>query len=111
MRDLCRNCNSAPVAVNYIKDGKYFYRSVCDHCARGYKTRRPLWALAGYKKKLTCDRCGFTSKYSNQFDVYFVDGDLTNCRFNNLKTVCANCQRILRKLNLPWRQGDLTPDF
>jgi hypothetical protein len=25
--------------------------------------------------------------------------------------VCANCQRILHKLKLPWKRGDLTPDF
>jgi hypothetical protein len=25
--------------------------------------------------------------------------------------VCANCQRILHKFKLPWRQGDLRPDF
>jgi hypothetical protein len=36
---------------------------------------------------------------------------MTNCKYTNLKTVCANCQRILYKLGLSWRQGDLTPDF
>jgi hypothetical protein len=25
--------------------------------------------------------------------------------------VCANCQRILHKEGVQWRQGDLTPDF
>lgn len=111
MRDLCKNCNKRPVAVNYHKDGKIFYRKKCDHCSKNRNKERPLWALHGYKKKLTCDKCGFMSKYSEQFDVYYIDGDPSNCRFNNLKTVCANCQRILHKLKLPWRQGDLKPDF
>jgi hypothetical protein len=111
MRDLCKICGQRPVAINYYKEGKPFYRSKCDHCAKGRKQGKPLWAIAGYKKKTTCDRCGYNSKYLEQFNVYNVDGDPKNCRFNNLKTVCANCQRILHKLKLPWRQGDLTPDF
>jgi hypothetical protein len=111
MRNLCNQCGKKPVAINYYKEGKPFYRSKCDHCAKGRKSERPLWALAGYKKKLTCDKCGHTSKYFDQFDVYYVDGDPKNCKFTNLKTVCANCQRILHKLKLPWRQGDLRPDF
>ena len=63
------------------------------------------------KKKSTCEKCGFTSKYPEQFNVYHIDGDLSNCRYRNLKTVCANCQRILQKEGVKWRQGDLTPDF
>jgi predicted HNH restriction endonuclease len=43
--------------------------------------------------------------------VYHIDGDISNCKYSNLKTVCANCQRILHKLKQPWRRGDLTPDF
>ena len=111
MRKLCLNCKQRPVAINYYKEGRPFYRSKCDHCARGYEKSKPLWQTSGYKKKAACDRCGFTSKYLEQFNVYYVDGNLTNCKYSNLKTVCANCQRILHKLNLPWRQGDLVPDF
>lgn len=111
MRDLCRTCGSRPVAVNYYKEGKTFYRTKCDHCSKGRKSERPLWTLSGYQKKLSCDKCGFVSKYQEQFNVFYVDGNPKNCKFSNLKTVCANCQRILHKLKLPWRQGDLTPDF
>jgi hypothetical protein len=111
MRDICNKCQKRPVAINYYKEGRPFYRSTCDHCSRNRNDGTPLWKRAGYKKKTTCDRCGFTSKYQEQFDVYFIDGDMTNCRYTNLKTVCANCQRILYKLELGWKQGDLTPDF
>lgn len=111
MRDLCRICHSRPVAVNYYKEGKTFYRSKCDHCSKGRKEERPLWSQVGYKKKNQCDKCSFTSKHLEQFNVFYVDGDPKNCKFSNLKTVCANCQRILHKLKLPWRQGDLKPDF
>jgi hypothetical protein len=111
MRDLCRTCGQRPVAINYYKEGKPFYRSKCDHCTRGRTDGNPLWATVGYKKKSVCDKCSYTSKYPEQFNVFYVDGNPTNCRFTNLKTVCANCQRILHKLKLPWKQGDLRPDF
>ena len=111
MRDLCKKCNQRPVAINYYKEGKPFYRSMCDHCSRNRTEGVSQWQRAGYKKKAACDKCSFASKYPEQFNVYYVDGDPSNCRYTNLKTVCANCQRILHKLKLPWRQGDLRPDF
>jgi hypothetical protein len=111
MRKLCKKCQTRPVAVNYRKEDRVFYRSQCDHCARGLKTERPLWALTGYKKKDQCDRCGFKSRHPEVFNVFYVDGDLTNNRITNLKTVCANCQRTLHQDGVRWRQGDLTPDF
>jgi len=111
MRDLCKKCRRRPVAINYYKEGRAFYRSVCDHCSKNYKSSRPNWINSGYQKKTVCDKCGFKGTDLEQFDVYHADGDLTNCRYSNLKTVCANCQRVLHKFKLPWRQGDLSPDF
>jgi len=109
-RNICYMCNQRPVAINYYKDGQVHYRSKCDHCAKNRGTGIPLWSKSGYKLKNICERCGYTSKYSKQFNVYHIDGNLTNCRYSNLKTVCANCQRILHELNLPWKRGDLIPD-
>lgn len=111
MRDLCKACKKRPAAVNYYKQGRPYYRSMCDHCSRSRKEGIPLWQKVGYKKKTACDKCGFRSKYPEQFDIYYVDGNPGNCRPGNLKTVCANCQRILYKFKLPWRQGDLKPDL
>lgn len=111
MRPICKTCDSRPVAINYRKEGKTFYRRQCDHCSKGRRTRKPLWYLSGYRMKCKCDKCGYESKYPQQFNVYYVDGSPSNCNIANLKTVCANCQRILHILKLPWRQGDLTPDF
>lgn len=110
MRGLCKTCNKRPIAINYRKNGKIYYRTQCDHCARSAKEGTPLWFKAGYKKQTKCDRCGYSSKYSQQFDVYHIDGNLQNCRYGNLKTICANCQRVIYLLHLPWRQGDLVPD-
>lgn len=111
MRKLCNSCNKRPVAVNYHKGNRTYYRSKCDHCSRGYKESHPLWALANYKKKTSCDRCGFKSPHTEVFNVFHVDGDLTNCRHSNLKTICSNCQRLLQKEGSKWKQGDLTADF
>jgi hypothetical protein len=110
MRDLCKKCQSRPVAINYKKEGRLYYRSVCDHCAKGFDHTRPTWKNSGYKKKTACDRCSFKGD-DCQFDVYHADGNINNCKYENLKTVCANCQRLLHKLKQPWRRGDLTPDF
>lgn len=111
MRKLCKICKHRPVAVNYHKEGKTYYRSKCDHCDRVSRNGIPRWFKAGYRKKSKCDRCGFTSKYLEQFDVYHIDGNLNNCRYDNLKSVCANCQRLLHTLHLPWKQGHLVPDL
>lgn len=111
IRNICKVCQQRPVAVNYYKHGKPFYRSKCDHCSRNRTDGIPLWSKSGYKKKFSCDKCGYISKHQEQFNVYYIDGNPSNVKYSNLKTVCANCQRILHKLKLPWRQGDLTPDF
>jgi len=113
MRPLCRCCKQKPVAINYYKQGKPYYRSKCEACARyGSKGgKMPKWQQRGYKKKSHCEKCGFSSKHEEQFDVYHMDGDLNNCRITNLKTICANCQRIIQKEGYRWRQGDLIPDL
>jgi DNA-directed RNA polymerase subunit RPC12/RpoP len=108
MRPLC-GCGRNPVAINYYKSGRAFYRSQCGACGRGVKL--PRWKSAGYGMKNLCDKCGFKSPHKEVFSVFHVDGDLNNCRHINLKTVCANCQRILHKEGIKWKQGDLVPDL
>ena len=111
MRPLCV-CGKRPAAINYKKDGKKYYRKKCEQCLRnGAGHGIPLWEQRGYVKKNVCEKCGFKSKHSEQFNVFHVDGNLENCRPNNLKTICANCQRIVQKEGIRWKQGDLTPDF
>jgi hypothetical protein len=71
----------------------------------------PVWQTAGYKKKATCDRCGFKAKYSSQLLVYHVDGNLHNTSTRNLKTICLNCSAEIKRVDLPWQPGDLEPDI
>jgi len=112
MRPLCI-CGMRAAAVNYKKNNKIYYRKKCEVCLKSNKTAVgiPLWKIAGYIKKSYCEKCNFKSNFSEQFNVYHIDGNLTNCKINNLKTICANCQRILYKEGVKWKQGDLLPDF
>ena len=111
MRPLCEYCKIKPAAINYKKAGKVYYRKQCESCihnGKGYGV--PAWYKSGYRQKTACEKCGFKGQ-PEQFNVYHIDGKLTNVHYNNLKTICANCQRILQKLGVKWKQGDLVPDF
>ena len=111
MRPLCK-CKQRPAAINYKKDGKTYYRKLCESCLRNGKGFGiPKWKKAGYKKKDTCEKCRYHSAHTEQFDVFHVDGNLNNCQLKNLKTICANCQRILQKEGFVWKQSDLVSDF
>jgi hypothetical protein len=86
---------------------------MCTWCLNKSKKKRaptPLWKTAGYKKKPTCDRCGFRAKFAAQLLVYHADGNLHNTGLRNLKTVCQNCVVEIAKTDLPWVVGDLAPD-
>jgi len=113
MRPICLSCNQRPRAVAYHKDCRVQYRKLCEYCIkrkRKIKPSEPRWKATGYKKKPTCDCCGFRSKYSAQLLVFHVDGNLNNNSLRNLKTVCQNCVVEVAKNDLPWRLGDLEPD-
>lgn len=110
MRPLCK-CGERPRAVNYKKDGRIYYRSLCEICmAKGLYHGVPRWKRSGYKPKNQCEHCGFKSPHREVFRVFHVDGNLDNCRPNNLKTVCCNCAQILGKQGIAWRRGDLIAD-
>lgn len=113
-RPLCNACQKKPCAVNYHSGSTVRYRTRCDSCIRKKKTLpapKPRWVERGYKKKPTCEHCGFHAKHKEQLFVYHVDGNLNNTSFANLKTICANCQIEIAKSKLGWVQGDLTPDL
>jgi len=102
-----------PADINYKKYNRTYYRKKCEICLKHNKTKIgiPKWAQAGYEKKKLCEKCGYTSTYLEQFNIFHIDGNLNNCSFKNLKTICANCQRILHIEGVKWKQGDLLPDF
>ena len=113
MRPVCPTCKQRSCAINCYRDDKIYYRSRCDYCirkGRRIKPARPQWESAGYKKKPTCDRCGFRAKFAAQLLVYHADGNLHNTALRNLKTVCQNCVIEIAKTDQTWRPGDLEPD-
>ena len=112
-RPICPACNQRPRAINCYRDNQVYYRSRCEYCikkGRRVKTPEAKWKIAGYKKKPTCDRCGFRAKWAAQLLVYHVDGNMNNTAIRNLKTVCQNCVVDIKRADLPWRLGDLEED-
>ena len=67
--------------------------------------------MNGYKKKNTCDICGFKSVFPSQMTVYHIDGSLENINLVNLRTVCLNCVEIVKRKQVTWKRGDLTVDY
>ena len=114
-RGLCPICTQRPVAINYIRGTKTHYRrvcSICSHRGKKLKPQPPLWYQTGYRKKPTCDRCGFKAELvDDQMMVWHVDGDLRNNDRSNLKTVCLNCRPLVLKSRLPWKPAVLVTDF
>ena len=94
-RPLCKTCRNKPRAYAYKKGKTIYWRSQCDTCIR---------------KKKRCELCGFKQASSAQMDVYHVDGNRANISAYNLKTICANCQRLKSTQNLGWSLGDLEVD-
>jgi YHS domain-containing protein len=113
-RPICKTCNKNYSAINYIRKGKTYYRSICDSCGKAkskVKPKRYAWEKAGYKKKPHCDLCGFKSLYPSQTTVFHIDGDLNNVAFSNLRTICLNCVEVVKKKEVTWKRGDLTVDY
>jgi len=114
IRPLCVNCKSKPRAYAYKKGNKIYWRKLCDACNRK-KSKKKIGGItalqrSGYKKKQKCELCGFRAEDRLQLDVLFVDGNLRNTNNTNLKTVCANCQRLSSVKRLGWKIGDLVAD-
>jgi len=114
IRPLCVNCKSKPRAYAYKKGNKIYWRKLCDACNRK-KSKKKIGGItalqrSGYRKKSKCELCGFKAQTQLQLDVLFVDGNLRNTNNINLKTVCANCQRLSSVKRLGWKIGDLVAD-
>ena len=109
-RPTCSEC-LRPAAINYHKDGKVHYRSLCVRCLHPRKLVTTAWMRAGYTLKKKCDMCGFERKYAKQMVVLYVDGDQKNGDWPNLKSVCANCVIEISIKGLGWKEDDVKPDF
>jgi hypothetical protein len=114
LRPICKACNKNPRAPAYYRAGKRYYRSRCSVCIakdRQVKLPEPRWKSRGYKKKATCDICGFKCQYSSQIVVYHIDGDLNNCDLINLRSICLCCVETVKRKHFTWRPGDIQLDY
>lgn len=112
-RPICKTCNKSYCAINYKRDGVTHYRSICDGCGKKKpktKANMATWEKVGYKKKATCDLCGFKCLYPTQMVVFHIDGSLLNAAMTNLRTICLNCVEVVKKKDVKWKRGDLTVD-
>jgi len=113
-RPICKKCNKNHAAINYKRDGVIHYRSICDECGRKINKLKPRtanWTKSGYKKKATCDLCGFKSLFPTQITVFHVDGNLEHIEQINLRSICLNCIEVVKKKDVTWRRGDLEIDY
>lgn len=112
-RPLCDLCKGNFAAINYRVADKIYYRKICASCSR--KTKRskemPAWTKAGYKKKTVCEKCNFKAKFVQQIFVYYIDGNLKNNTWSNLRSVCANCRIELNSSKTTWRESPLIADY
>jgi len=110
-RPICELCTIRPAAVNYHKNGKIYYRSLCTRCINPYKVIVPGWMKSGYKLKATCDLCNFKRNHPEQMTVFHVDGDMRNNKWPNLRSICANCAISISIKGIGWKQDTIHPDF
>ena len=113
-RPICSSCNKNYRSVNYIRNDVRYYRSQCDECIRKKKklpARKANWTTGSYKKKHTCDLCGFHSQFTSQIVVFHIDGNLSNIEGYNLRSICLNCVEVVKKKEIIWKRGDLKIDY
>lgn len=84
-RQTCARCGQKSRAINYKKEGRVYYRSMCESCiVQNTRKSKTEWIVKGYKKKLTCETCTFIPKYPDQLVVY---------KYKTVfKTICLNCE-------------------
>ena len=111
-RARCPICKKNPVAINYRRGDRIYYRTACTPCihqGRKLAPEVPGWLKSGYKKPEKCDRCSFRFKSAAQSRVYYIDGNVKNNHWQNLRCICLNCQIDVAKST--WRPSPIQPDF
>ncbi len=113
MRPICTVCNKNARAPAYYRNSKRYFRSRCSTCIRRDRKLNipePKWKNKGYKKKATCDLCGFRSAFSSQIVVFHMDGNLNNCDLVNLRSICLCCVEVVKRKHFSWKIGEIEVD-
>lgn len=94
-RPLCVNCQKSLAKQNGVsKHGFKKWHKFCSTCAKAAYNPKNGFLL--YKKSY-CEQCKFTAKDNCQLDIVYKDGNNKNKNKNNVKTLCANCNRLYQK--------------
>lgn len=109
-RPLCEHCKISLAKPNgKSKHGFTKWHKYCVACAKSAYNSKFGYLL---HKKNTCEQCNFIPEDACQLDVVYKDGNKKNKDKSNLKTLCANCNRVFQK-NLKEKQKsilDITVD-
>ena len=94
-RPLCEHCKTSLAKPNgKSKHGFTKWHKYCVDCAKGAYNSKYGYLL---HKKDKCEKCGFVPEDKCQLDVVYKDGNKKNKDKRNLKTLCANCNRLHQK--------------
>jgi hypothetical protein len=94
-RPFCKQCKSALAKANGItKNGFKKWHKYCSGCAKAAYNPKYGYLL---HKKPQCEACGFIAVDKCQLDVVYRDGNKKNKDKSNIKTICANCNRLMNK--------------
>lgn len=109
-RPLCEHCKISLAKPNgKSKHGFTKWHKYCVDCAKGAYNSKFGYLL---HKKDKCEKCGFIPEDKCQLDVIYKDGNKKNKDKRNLKTLCANCNRLHQKKLKEKRKSilDITSD-
>jgi hypothetical protein len=107
-RPFCKQCKSALAKANGItKNGFKKWHKYCSGCAKAAYNPKYGYLL---HKKSQCEACGFTAVDKCQLDVVYRDGNKKNKDKSNIKTICANCNRLANKKSKIKSIMDITID-
>lgn len=94
-RPLCINCKVSLAKPNGIsKHGFKQWHKYCSSCAKAAYNSKFGYLL---NKKNKCEHCEFVPVDKCQLDVVYKDGNKKNKEKANIKTLCANCNRLFQK--------------
>lgn len=94
-RPLCEHCKVSLAKSNgSSKHGFKKWHKYCSSCAKATYNPKNGYLL---EKKKSCECCGFIPTDMCQLDIVYRDGNKKNKEKDNIKTLCANCNRVYQK--------------
>lgn len=95
-RPFCMNCKTSLAKPNGKSvAGFQKWHKYCVDCSKA--VYNPNFGYLVEKKKY-CEQCKFVAKDTCQLDVIYIDGNKKNKTKSNIKTLCANCTRLHKKM-------------